>query len=73
MSERFSFEIQRHIGTLKSFPNGWAKELNLVQWNGADAKFDIRDWDADHNNMTRGVTLREDEARQLASLLQDCF
>ena len=37
-----TFEIKEHYGTISKFENQWAKELNLISWNGAAAKFDIR-------------------------------
>ncbi len=65
------FEIMEHIGALKAFPNGWTKELNVVKWNDADPKFDIRDWDMEHKHMTRGVTLRQDEMAKVIELMKD--
>lgn len=49
---------------------GWKKELNLVSWNGGQAKYDIRDWDPGHSRMSRGVTLKEQEMRQIVELLR---
>ena len=63
------FEITEHIGVIKSFPSGWTKELNVVKWNDADPKFDIRDWDMEHRLMKRGVTLRQDEMETLMDLM----
>lgn len=65
------FEIVEHIGDLKTFPNGWTKELNVVRWNNGDPKYDIRDWDENHDRMTRGVTLRPDEMKKVTALLQN--
>lgn len=42
---------------------GWTKELNIVSWNGAAPKYDIRDWAQDHEKMGKGITLTEEEAR----------
>ena len=63
------FQVIEHIGPLKAFPNGWSKEVNIVKWNDADPKFDIRDWDMEHKHMTKGITLREDEMTKLVELL----
>ncbi len=69
MQERdFSFEIKEHIGVISSNENGWSKELNVVSWNGQPAKFDIRDWDQDHQRMTKGVTLLDRDMRKLVDL-----
>lgn len=64
-----TYEIVENIAILKTFPNGWRKELNRVSWNGTDPKYDVRDWDEDHTHMTRGVTLRPDEMHNLVDAL----
>lgn len=71
MSEEkeFAFNIKEHIGVINTYSTGWTKELNLVEWNGNNAKFDIRDWEPSHEHMSRGITLRKDEAETLAGLL----
>ena len=43
--------------------SGWAKELNLISWNDREAKYDLRDWSADHEKMGKGVTLSVEELR----------
>ena len=65
----FSFEIKEHIGVIGTYSTGWKKEINLVEWNGNPAKVDIRDWDPKHEHMSRGVTLRHEEAAALCGLL----
>ena len=65
------FEIVEHIGAIKTFPNGWTKELNVVRWNNGDPKYDIREWDEDHEKMGRGITLRPDEMQTVMDLLKD--
>lgn len=49
---------------------GWRKELNKISWNGAEPKYDIRDWAPDREKMGKGVTLTEEEALKLKELLQ---
>ncbi|MBP3199255.1 MAG: hypothetical protein J6N21_19970, partial [Butyrivibrio sp.] len=44
---------------------GWRKELNLISWNEAEPKYDIRDWAPDHEKMGKGITLTKEEAKQL--------
>lgn len=75
MSEdrEFAFSIREHIGVISKYQTGWTKELNLVEWNGNNAKFDIRDWEPSHEHMSRGVTLREEEAKSLLALLIKYF
>ena len=63
------YEITREIGTLSESTKGWTKELNMVSWNDGAAKYDIRDWAPGHEKMGKGVTLTEQEARELYELL----
>ena len=63
------FEITKQIGVLSESSKGWTKELNMVSWNGRDAKFDIREWSPDHEKMGKGVTLTRDEAKLLSKLI----
>lgn len=64
------FEIKKSIGVISQSPKGWTKELNLVSWNGAAPKYDIRDWDPEHEKMGKGVTLTEEELRKLKELME---
>ena len=63
------FEITKQIGVLSEGSKGWTKEINMVSWNGRDAKFDIREWAPDHERMGKGVTLTHDEAKLLCKLI----
>jgi len=69
----FSFEIKKHIGVIKTYTTGWTKELNIIDWNGNGARFDIRDWDKAHEHMSRGVTLSTEDAQTLLDLLKTEF
>ena len=64
-----TFEIVEHIGVLSENAKGWTKELNKVSWNGAAAKYDIREWAPEHEKMGKGVTLTEEEVKKLKELL----
>ena len=69
MAERnIVFEIKEHLGVLARYQTGWTKELNLISWNGQAPKFDIRDWDEEHERMSRGVTLRPQEIARMIDL-----
>lgn len=68
MSE-IKYEIITEIGVLSESAKGWRKELNLVSWNGAAPKYDLRDWAPEHEKMGKGVTLTEEEAAKLKDLL----
>lgn len=65
------YEIIEAIGMLSESSKGWSKELNLISWNGAAPKYDIRDWSPDHEKMGKGITLTHEEVEVLYSLLAD--
>ena len=64
-----TFTIEEHLGVLSENANGWTKELNLVSWNERPAKYDIREWDEEHQRMSKGITLTEDEVAELKEIL----
>lgn len=68
-NDEVRFDLMEHIGVLGTKENGWTKEVNIVAWNGGAAKVDVRDWDPDHERMSRGITLYEEEAEKLAKAL----
>ena len=65
----FTYEIVEEIAVLSENDKGWRKELNLIAWNGRDPKFDIRDWAPNHEKMGKGVTLTQEELKQLGVVL----
>lgn len=67
----FTFDIQKSRGTISESSKGWTKELNLVSWNGRNPKYDIREWSPDHEKLGKGITLSEDELRQLGKLINE--
>ena len=69
MADDFSFEIVKNIGTVGEGKGGWNIELNLVSWGGRPAKYDLRSWAPDHQKMGKGVTLSEEELKQLAQVI----
>ena len=71
MPTEIKYEITSHLATLSTSAKGWTKELNLVSWNGAAAKYDIRDWSPDHSKMGKGVTLSADEMKELRATLEE--
>ena len=68
-AKNFKFEIIKEIGVLSEGSKGWRKELNLVSWNGAEPKYDLRDWAPEHEKMGKGITLSKEEAEKLRQLL----
>ena len=70
MADKVTFEIVKEIAALRpTNENGWTREVNLVSWNGADPKVDIRDWNEDHTKMSKGITLTIDEGKALVKYL----
>ncbi len=67
----FKFEIKKKIAVLSSSKSGWNRELNLVSWNEAKPKLDIRDWAPDHQKMGKGVSMNREEAAILREVLED--
>ena len=65
----FKYDIVQHLGVISENPKGWTKELNLISWNGAKPKYDLRDWAPNHEKMGKGITLNTNEAQELYKLL----
>ena len=65
-----NFTITSHLATLSTNPKtAWTKELNLVSWNDRESKYDIREWSPDHMKMGKGVTLNDEEIKELKRVL----
>ena len=64
------FEIVKNIGVLSKSDKGWSKELNMVKWGDYAPKYDLRDWSEDHTRMGKGITLTEDEVKNLKETLE---
>lgn len=67
----FKFEIKEELGVLSESAKGWTKELNHISWNGAEAKYDLRDWAPNHEKMGKGITLTKEEAKALYDILSE--
>ena len=67
----FKFEITEHLGFLSESAKGWTKELNKVSFNDRPAKYDLREWDPNHEKMSKGVTLNDEEMEILSKILKD--
>ena len=63
------YEIKETVGVIAESAKGWKKELNLISWNGKEAKYDLREWAPDHEKMRKGVTLSNNELKALKELL----
>ena len=64
------YDIIEKIGVLSENDKGWKKELNMISWNGAKPKYDIRDWSPEREKMGKGVTLSEEEMKILKMLIE---
>lgn len=63
------YEIIEEIGILSENAKGWRKELNLISWNDAAPKYDIREWAPGHVKMGKGITLTDEEIGRLKSYI----
>lgn len=63
-----TFQIEK---TLAEIGEG-GKRLTLTSWNGNPAKLDLRKW-KDDGTPGRGMTLTNDEARELLDALTACL
>ncbi len=63
------YEIVEKIAVLSTTEKGWSKELNLVSWNEREPKFDLRDWNEEHDKMGKGITLTKEEVEKLKEAL----
>ena len=67
----FKYEITQELGVISESKSGWTRELNMVSWNGAAPKYDIRDWSPDHEKMGKGISLSKEELETLRELLNE--
>lgn len=65
----FKYDIVEEIGVISENSKGWTKELNLISWNGAKPKYDLRDWSPGHEKMGKGITLTDEEVQSLKEIL----
>ena len=63
------FEIKETVGVIAESAKGWKKELNLISWNGKEAKYDLRDWDENHKKIRKGATLTREEMLKLKEVV----
>jgi hypothetical protein len=67
-----TMEVVKRIAVLSDPEAGYKKELNLVSWNGAEPKIDLRTWSPEGIAL-KGLTLTEEEAKELCKALNDMF
>lgn len=66
-----TYEIKKEIGVLSEASTGWTRQVNMISWNGRDAKLDIRDWAPEREKAGKGMTLTKDEVKKLIELLNE--
>ncbi len=71
--KEFKYEIVSELGTISENAKGWKKELNLVSWNEAAPKYDLREWSPDHEKMGKGVTLTKEELKSLKEIIDEAI
>ena len=67
------YEIKTKIGIISEKSSGWSKELNIVSWNDNKPKYDIREWDENHEKMGKGITFTREELKELYNLMKNLF
>jgi len=67
--EVFTKKIEQSFGYISESEKGWRREVNLVSWNGREARFDIRDWAPDKQKMSKGLTFSKEDFRTLRDLM----
>lgn len=66
-----TYEIKSSLGTLSD--GVWAPQLNLISWNHRKPVYDLRKWNCEDGSMGKGLTLTEDELRELRNILNEYF
>ena len=64
-------EIIEPIAVLSENEKGYTKEINLVRWNGAEPKYDIRNWHPGRVRSGKGIALTKDEIINLMEALKE--
>lgn len=68
--KEFKYEIKKHIGTVSTSPDGkYATEVNMISYNNAPVKVDIRNWNKETGKMYKGIALNKHETEKLLQIL----
>ena len=62
-----TYEIKEKIAVL-SDGGAWETQVNLISWNHAKPKYDIRKWNVETGKMSKGVSRTEAEWEALGEL-----
>jgi hypothetical protein len=71
MAKEFKYEIKEHVGVVAEERGYRTLELNLVSFNDAEPKFDLRRWVNKDGERTlgKGITMTGEQIRALRDLL----
>ena len=69
MAEEFSYSIEKQLGVLSTSKSGWTVELNLISWNGRQAKYDIRSREKGNEKMGKGIGLTKEDLHALKGII----
>ena len=71
MAKEFKYEIKEHVGVVAEERGYRTLELNLVSFNDAEPKFDLRRWVNKDGERTlgKGITMTGEQIRTLRDLL----
>lgn len=73
MANDVKCEIIKDIAVLSENARGYTKEINMVSWNGAEPKYDIRNWHPGREKCGKGISLSREEAVKLMDALKEVF
>ena len=64
------YKIIRQIAVIGK-KGSWNLELNVVKWKEHPEKLDLRSWNDDHTKCGKGITLSDEEAESLCTVLEE--
>ena len=67
-----TYKVEKQIGVIND-SGAWETQVNLISWNHAKPKYDIRKWNVENGKMSKGISLTEDEMLALRDLLNEYF
>lgn len=68
----FSYNIDQKLGILAQSEDGkYTTEVNMISYNKARPKLDIRRWNQEEGKMLKGVALNWEETQKLLEIIQE--
>ena len=68
--KEIQYKINNEMAVLSVSDSGYTKEINLVSWNGAEPKYDIRSFSPNREKCGKGITLTKKEVMELLKALK---